>query len=89
MNANNESARDESAGASTPLIDTAYPTTNRASGDLLHESARLSVVYYKKRPAMSEFDISLADAARFLRQQAKITCTFLSVKVIHFCGMIL
>jgi hypothetical protein len=24
-----------------------------------------------------------------LRQQAKITCTFLSVKVIHFCGMIL
>jgi hypothetical protein len=66
MNANNESARDESAGASTPLIDTAYPTTNRASGDLLHESARLSVVSYKKRPAMSEFDISLADAARFL-----------------------
>jgi hypothetical protein len=26
---------------------------------------------------------------RRLRQQAKITCTFLSVKVIHFCGMIL
>jgi hypothetical protein len=25
----------------------------------------------------------------WLRQQAKITCTFLSVKVIHFCGMIL
>jgi hypothetical protein len=24
-----------------------------------------------------------------IRQQAKITCTFLSVKVIHFCGMIL
>ena len=28
-------------------------------------------------------------APPLLRQQAKITCTFLSVKVIHFCGMIL
>jgi hypothetical protein len=29
MNANNESARPGSAGASTPLIDTAYPTTDK------------------------------------------------------------
>jgi 6-phosphogluconate dehydrogenase len=32
---------------------------------------------------------SLEELVRMLRQQAKITCTFLSVKVIHFCGMIL
>jgi hypothetical protein len=59
MNAPDERARlGESAGAST-LIDTIYPTTDRTSGDLPHESARLGVVSYKRRPA-------IADAARFL-----------------------
>jgi hypothetical protein len=36
-----------------------------------------------------EHELGERERERQLRQQAKITCTFLSVKVIHFCGMIL